>query len=234
MTEDMTPNLSVVIPAYNEQESLESTVKAVLAALPDPSRSELVLVDDGSTDETLAVARAIASSCPAAVVVVPRSTNGGMGQALASGFEAVTGDVLTWIPGDGEYDLSEVLAGLEQLADHDLVLVRRRARGQTARNVVSAIMYTLIRVLFGFNARNYCGIFVVRRSRWEGLSIRSRDVFFTLEIALRATQRGWRIGYVDAEWRPRTSGQSKVFRPSVLVKNLIELLAFRARLWLGR
>jgi glycosyltransferase involved in cell wall biosynthesis len=234
MTEDLTPRLSVVIPAYNEQESLESTVKAVLAALPDASRSELVLVDDGSTDETLAVARAIASWCPADVVVVPRATNGGMGQALASGFEAVTGDVLTWIPGDGEYDLSEVLVGLDQLADHDLVLVRRRARVQTARNVVSAIMYTLIRVLFGFNARNYCGIFVVRRPRWEELSIRSRDVFFTLEIALRATQRGWRIGYVDADWRPRTSGQSKVFRPSVLVKNLVELLTFRARLWLGR
>ena len=228
------PRLSVVIPAYNEQESLESTVKAVLAALPDPEQSELVLVDDGSTDDTLAVARSVAASCPASVVVVPRATNGGMGQALASGFERTSGEVLTWIPGDGEYDLGEVLAGLPELDGADIVLVRRRAREQAARNFVSTIMYTLIRLLFGFDARGYCGIFVVGREHWDRLDIHSRDVFFTLEVALRARQGRWRIGYVQAEWRPRTSGRSKVFRPTVLLKNLLELLEFRVRLWRGR
>lgn len=234
MPEDVRPELSVVIPAFNEQESLEGTVKAVVAALPDPTRSELVLVDDGSTDGTLEVARSLSASCPAAVVVVARPTNGGMGQALASGFEQATGEVLTWIPGDGEYSLSEVLAGLPELDRADIVLVRRRARGQTARNIVSTLMYSLIRVLFGFNARGYCGIFVVGRTRWNELAIRSRDVFFTLEVALRARQRRWELAYVEAEWRPRTSGRSKVFRPSVLVKNLVELLRCRVLLWTGR
>jgi glycosyltransferase involved in cell wall biosynthesis len=231
---DPRPLLSVVIPAFNEQESLESTIKAVVAALPDPERSQLVVVDDGSTDRTLAVAERIAGSCPAPVVVVPRATNGGMGQALASGFARTTGEVLTWIPGDGEYDLGEVLVGLPELERQDIVLVRRRARGQAARNFVSTIMYALIRLLFGFNARGYCGIFLVGRDRWEQLDIGSRDVFFTLEVALRARHRRWRIGYVVAEWRPRTSGQSKVFRPSVLVRNLVELVGFRVRLWRGR
>jgi glycosyltransferase involved in cell wall biosynthesis len=234
MPEDVRPELSVVIPAFNEQESLEGTVKAVVGALPDPTRSELVLVDDGSTDGTLEVARSLSASCPAAVVVVARPTNGGMGQALASGFERATGEVLTWIPGDGEYSLSEVLAGLPELDRADIVLVRRRARGQTARNIVSTLMYSLIRVLFGFNARGYCGIFVVGRTRWNELAIRSRDVFFTLEVALRARQRRWELAYVEAEWRPRTSGKSKVFRPSVLVKNLVELLRCRVLLWTGR
>lgn len=234
MPEAARPELSVVIPAYNEQESLEGTVKAVLSALPDPERSELVLVDDGSTDDTLEVARSLSASCPAAVVVVPRATNGGMGQALASGFEQATGEVLTWIPGDGEYSLAEVLAGLPALEQADIVLVRRRTRAQAARNIVSTVMYTLIRVLFGFNARNYCGIFVVGRGRWAELEIRSRDVFFTLEVALRARHRRWDLAYVEAEWRPRTSGRSKVFRPSVLVRNLVELLRFRVLLWAGR
>lgn len=234
MPDELTPQLSVVIPAYNEEESLEATVKAVVAALPEPARSELVLVDDGSTDGTLSVARSIAESCPAAVVVVARETNGGMGQALASGFARTTGDILTWIPGDGEYDLSEVLAGLPELEHQDIVLVRRRARGQTARNIVSTVMYTLIRLLFGFNAAGYCGIFVVPRAQWDALTIRSHDVFFTLEVALRARQRRWRIAYVVAEWRPRTSGRSKVFRPMVLVRNLVELVQFRFTLWLGR
>jgi glycosyltransferase involved in cell wall biosynthesis len=228
------PALSVVIPAYNELESLEGTVKAVVAALPDPDRSELVIVDDGSSDGTLEVARAVAEWCPAHVVVVARQHNGGMGQALADGFDRATGEVVTWIPGDGEYDLTEVLAGLAGLEDHDIVLVRRRAREQAARNFVSTIMYTLIRALFAFDAHNYCGIFVVSRQRWQELVIESRDVFFTLEVALLARHRRWRIGYVVAEWRPRTSGRSKVFRPTVLVKNLLELLGFRVRLWRSR
>ena len=233
-TEQPAPELSVIIPAYNEQESLEATVKVVIAALPDPGRSQLVIVNDGSSDQTLALARTIAASCTAAVVVVDRATNGGMGQALASGFERATGDLITWIPGDGEYELGEVLAGLTQLPHHDIVLVKRNSRGQVGRNIVSTIMYGLIRILFGFDAHGYCGIFVISRARWQELTIRSRDVFFTLEVALRARHVGWKISYVTAEWRPRRAGRSKVFRPTVLLRNLVELLRFRVVLWLGR
>ena len=231
----MTSQLSVVIPAFNEQESLEATVKAVVAALPDPARSELVIVNDGSTDQTLAVATTIAeSSTTASVVVVDRPTNGGMGQALASGFARGTGDVITWIPGDGEYDLDEVLIGLENLESSDFVLVRRNSRGQVGRNIVSSNMYALIRVLFGFHATGYCGIFIIGGARWQQLTIRSGDVFFTLEVALRARHAGWKISYVTAEWRPRRAGRSKVFRPTVMLRNVIELFRFRIALWTGR
>jgi glycosyltransferase involved in cell wall biosynthesis len=235
VTEAMQPNprLSVVIPAYNEQESLEDTVKAIVAALPEPARSQLVIVNDGSADNTLGVAQNIAKSCPATVVVVDRTTNGGMGQALASGFEAATGDVMTWIPGDGEYDLGEVLAGLDELLTADIVLVRRNSRGQVGRNIVSSIMYGLIRVLFRFDARGYCGIFLINHDRWNELTIKSSDVFFTLEVALRATDLDWKVAYIAAEWRPRRAGRSKVFRPTVMLRNLIELIRFRIALWTG-
>ena len=166
------PRLSVVIPAYNEQDSLGETVDAIIGAVPDPGRCELVIVNDGSTDKTLAVANDIAAKCAARVVVVDRPTNGGMGQALASGFERVTGEAITWIPGDGEYDLGEVLVGLDKLAGCDIVLVNRIARGQLGRNIVSTIMYGLIRVLFGFDAHGYCGIFVISNTRWQELTIR--------------------------------------------------------------
>jgi glycosyltransferase involved in cell wall biosynthesis len=232
-TTQPTPLLSVVIPAYNEQESLEDTVKAIVAALPEPARSQLVIVNDGSADNTLGVAQDIANSCSATVLVVDRTTNGGMGQALASGFEVATGDVITWIPGDGEYDLGEVLGGLDELRTTDIVLVRRNSRGQVGRNIVSSIMYGLIRVLFHFDARGYCGIFLVSHERWNELTIKSRDVFFTLEVALRATNLDWSIAYVTAEWRPRRAGRSKVFRPTVIIRNLLELLRFRIALWTG-
>jgi hypothetical protein len=66
------------------------------------------------------------------------------------------------------------------------------------------------------------------------LTIRSGDVFFTLEVALRARHAGWKISYVTAEWRPRRAGRSKVFRPTVMLRNVIELFRFRIALWTGR
>ncbi len=228
------PSLSVIVPAYNEADSLRSTINAVLAALDNPSNVELVLVNDGSTDRTQEVMEDIASSCTASVVIVDRRTNGGLGAALASGFERATGDLLTWIPGDGEYELAEVMQGASLLDDHEIVLVRRTSRGQRGRNLLSSAMYLLIRILFGFDAHGYCGIFLVRRDDWTTLTISSRDVFFTLEVAIRARQAGWRAAYHQAEWQPRRSGRSKVFNVRTVLRNVIELFAFRWRLWRHR
>jgi hypothetical protein len=154
-----------------------------------------------------------------------------MGQALASGFAEATGDILTWIPGDGEYDLGEILSGLDLLTASDIVLFRRRVRDQLGRNIVSSLMYTLIRVLFRFDARGYCGIFIIDRTRLESMSIGSRDVFFTLEVAIRASFEDWRIEFGVAEWRPRRAGRSKVFKISTVLRNAYELLRFRAVLF---
>ena len=223
-------SLSVVVPAYNEQDSIDSTVEMITHDVDDCGALEVVLVNDGSTDSTLQRMQSIAASCPARIEIVDRRTNGGLGQALSSGMSATTGDVITWIPGDGEYELSEVLAGVPMLDSFDIVLVRRIARGNLGRNLLSSSMYLLIRVLFRFDARRYCGIFVVAKERWHELRVTSADVFFTLEVALRARRNGWQIGYIEAEWRPRRAGRSKVFNVRTVVRNLGELLMFRVHL----
>jgi glycosyltransferase involved in cell wall biosynthesis len=225
--------LSVVVPAYNEQDSIDGTMQMIIDGVADRTGLQVVLVNDGSTDSTLARMQHIASESAARVDIVDRSVNGGMGQALSSGLAAAVGDVITWIPGDGEYEIGEVLAGVALLDSFDIVLVRRVARGNLGRNLLSSSMYMLIRLLFRFDARRYCGIFVVSGRRWHELRVTSADVFFTLEVALRARSNGWRIGYVEAEWRPRRAGRSKVFNVRTVVRNLGELLMFRVRLWRG-
>lgn len=224
-------SISVVVPAFNEAESLESTVKAIVAALPNPESAQIVLVNDGSSDESIDVMQRISRDCPATITIVDRPVNGGLGQALASGFEVTTGEFLTWIPGDGEYDLDEVLLGLNLLDEADIVLVRRNSRGQFGRNLLSTAMYVLIRIMFGFDANGYCGIFVISRQRWEQLPVSSRDVFFTLEVALRSRHARWKQAYVVAEWRPRRAGRSKVFNVRTILRNVGELFVFRWTLW---
>lgn len=230
-TDDTQPQLSVIVPAFNEAELIATTFEAIIRSLPDPERSEIVLVDDGSTDDTASIMRGLGGGSPSSVVVVQRDSNGGMGQALASGFDAATGRTLTWIPGDGEYDIGEIIGGLTALESSDIVLVRRTTRHQASRNFVSAVMYALIRILFGFDARGFCGIFIVDTDRWRSLGVGSRDVFFTLETAIRAAHQNWRISYTDAEWLPRRAGRSKVFKLSTVLRNVGELLSFRWTLW---
>ena len=231
MNSPLPPALSVIVPSFNEAELVESTFNSIVESFEDPNRCEIVLVDDGSTDDTASIMRRLASSATTSVIIVERETNGGMGQALASGLDAATGSVVTWIPGDGEYDIAEVLLGLGNLDSSDIVLVRRNARNQASRNFVSLVMYGLIRVLFRFDARGYCGIFIVGTERWRSLNVKSSDVFFTLETAIMASHRGWRISYLTAEWRPRRAGRSKVFNLSTVLRNLAELLRFRWTLW---
>jgi glycosyltransferase involved in cell wall biosynthesis len=234
MTPRLQPALSVIVPSFNEAELIEETFNTIVAALNEPSRCEIVLVDDGSTDATASIMRSLESRSGVSVTVVEREYNGGMGQALASGFEAATGRLLTWIPGDGEYDIGEILVGLRGLETDDIVLVRRSTRNQASRNFVSSVMYGLIRVLFRFDARGYCGIFIVPSDRWRSLGVQSRDVFFTLETAIRAAHGRWRIGYVNAEWHPRRAGRSKVFKLSTVLRNVGELFSFRWALWMER
>lgn len=231
MSAAVRPDLTVIIPAFNEEKLIEATFRTIVDSLDDPARCEIVLVDDGSADSTGAIMKRLASSASTSVTVVERDTNGGMGQALASGFAVARGSILTWIPGDGEYDIGEVLAGLGALESNDIVLVRRTTRNQSGRNAVSTVMYALIRTLFRFDANGYCGIFLISRERWESMTIGSRDVFFTLEVAIRAAHRRWRIGEVTAEWRPRRAGRSKVFKPSTVLRNVAELFKFRWVLW---
>ena len=228
------PTLSVVVPAFNEEQSIATTVAEIISCLDDPARTELVLVDDGSSDRTLAIMREQVGRRLTTIVVVARATNGGMGEALRTGFANSTGEVLTWIPGDGEYSLDDVLSSLPLLKDHDIVLVRRVSRDQTTRNLLSSAMYLLMRSMFRFDARDYCGIFLVSRSRFAELAVGSRDVFFTIEVALRARRRNWAIAYATAEWTPRRLGRSKVFNIRTIVRNLVELLRFRWSLLRGR
>jgi glycosyltransferase involved in cell wall biosynthesis len=220
----------VVIPAFNEEELIERVAMEMLQVLRRRNLPsfEVVLVDDGSRDGTRAKMEALEAR-HAEVRVAVHETNRGLGAALGTGFRACRGEVVTWVPGDGQFDPKEVLDGLKALDDHDIVLVFRIGRSAASRSVISFCAWTLMRVLFGFDATDFSGIFLIRRALLEEMAPRAEEVFFNLELALRCRQKKKRLGKIMAGLRPREAGYSKVANTRTIIRNTLALLLFRLR-----
>jgi len=116
--------ISVILPAKNEAEGLRRTLPALAAVLPE---AEIIVVDDGSTDETAEVAR----SAGARVLSSPYSM--GNGAAIKRGARAATGEVLVFMDADGQHDPAHIPRLLERLeAGYDMVVGARDGDGQAS------------------------------------------------------------------------------------------------------
>jgi glycosyltransferase involved in cell wall biosynthesis len=151
----MTPRkLSVVIPCFNEERSLETIVQRALAADRCGLTLEVVIVDDGSVDRSAEVMRSLASNHPEVVLVV-HDVNQGKGAALRTGFNTATGDILLVQDADLEYDPAEYPRLLKPILDGraDVVFGSRFRGGEETRVLyfwhrVANLLLTLVSNMF--------------------------------------------------------------------------------------
>lgn len=133
----MNPELSIVVPAYNEEESLPVLVGEVRAALAGRA-AEILLVDDGSTDRTTAVALALAAKDPA-LRVLRMTRNSGQSAALAAGWRAARGAVVVTLDADLQNDPAEIPRLLAKLDEGwDVVSGVRQNRQDTWVRLLSS------------------------------------------------------------------------------------------------
>ena len=198
----MTGVPEIVLPCLDEEDALP----AVLASLP-PGWPVLV-VDNGSTDATAAVARAAG----ARVVVEPRR---GYGAAVHAGLLASRSELVAFLDGDGSID-PEVLPGMAAaVADGtaDLAVGRRvpQARGVWPwhARVGNAVVAALLRRR-GVPVHDLAPVRVARRDALLDLGIADRAFGYPLELLLRAAAAGWRIEETPVAYGPRAGGRSKV------------------------
>jgi len=230
--------VSLVIPAHNEAANLPRVLpaaRAVLVALAD--EFEIVLVDDGSTDQTVAVARSEMGQDGARLRVVSHARKSGYGITVADGLRAARGQWVAFMDGDGQFDPMDLGRLAERAADADLITGWRQRRADPwHRSVVSHTFNLLVRLLYGISYRDVdCGFKLMRRQVLDAASpLLARSALLNTEIYFKAQRSGLRVAQVGLTHHPRLAGVRSGGRLRPILRAVGELVRLRlelARSW---
>lgn len=219
--------LSLVIPALNEADVIATAVEEAVAALGELfGEYEILVVDDGSTDDTPVIVERLAAAFPT-VRLLRHERNRGYGAALRTGFEGANFDRVAFTDADCQFDLGD-LAKMVPLADEFPIVAGWRVdrKDPWRRRFLSKGYNLLARTFLGTRVRDCdCALKVFRRAALANLLPKSRGFFVNTEMLTRARQLGYDVTEVPVTHRPRLGGESKVSLREV-PKTLRTLLSF--------
>ena len=224
------PHVSVVVPVYNEQDNIEPLYREivpVMESLGDPF--ELVMVDDGSTDDSRPRLRALRAA-DARVRVVALARNAGQTAAMAAGFGAARGGIVVTLDADLQNDPRDIPLLLQSLEHHDAAVGWRGDRHDTwVRRVSSRIANSVRNALSDDDIIDTgCSLKAYRRAALARVSLYNGMHRF-LPTLLR--MEGFDVCQVKVGHRPRLSGRSKYNIRNRLLPSFLDLLAVR---WMKR
>ena len=215
--------ISVVIPVYNEAESVLELVTSLVSVLgPGPAPYEILFVDDGSTDGTFDAIAGARATDPA-VRAVRFRRNYGKSAALAAGFREARGDLIVTIDGDLQDDPREIPALIEKLDEgYDLVSGWKMKRRDPWTKTWPSRFYNLVtRRISGLDLHDFnCGLKVYRREVTESIAVYGDLHRYLPALAHWA---GFRVAEIPVRHHPRRHGVSK-FGHARFLNGLLDLL----------
>jgi len=224
--------LSVVLPAHNEEGSVEKVVSQVHGVLEDLGIDyEIILVDDGSTDRTGELGIALKARIPK-FRLVQHAPNRGYGGALKAGFHAAKKEWISFFPADGQFEFGEIRLLIGQTKEADIVSGYRADRKDVLIRRINAMAWkALVRLLFGRLCRDIdCGFKLFRRRILADLRLEGDGASIDTELLAGAKALGYRIGEEEVTHLPRTAGKATGADLKVILKALRDLPRFRMRL----
>jgi len=221
--------LSIFFPTYNEEANIEETITRTVRVVeesPYVGNYEILIINDGSRDGTLAVAQRLAQTYPK-VLVINHPKNLGYGAALRSGIMAARMDYVFFTDADLQFDIIELQNLLVHVPENSVVLGYRAPRRDPALRLLNAWGWnTLNRLLFGLHVRDIdCAFKLFKREEIQSLRLQSKGAMLSAEALIRLSRKGVMFKEVPVSHLPRVAGSATGAKPSVIVRALGEMVS---------
>jgi glycosyltransferase involved in cell wall biosynthesis len=220
-------SVSAFFPCYNDEHSISTMVRAARGALVgNVEQFEIIVVDDGSTDDSLAVLESLGDEIPE-LLIVRHDVNRGYGGALISGFAAATLEWVFYTDGDAQYDASELVRCIEAVRpDTDVVQGWKIERGDPwYRKVIGRLYHHTVRLLFSLHVRDTdCDFRLMRSTLLDRIELTSTSGVICVEMMRKFEQAEARFVEVGVSHRARPHGRSQFFRLPAIARSARQLL----------
>src|SRR5262249_44723767 len=224
-------SLSVVFPAFNEEANIRAVVEDAYRTIPKLAPIfEIIVVNDGSKDRTGEVCDRLTEEL-SNLRVVHHSRNRGYGAALKSGINLARYDLIFFTDGDGQFDLKEVAALLEQADTCDIVAGYRARRQDPPHRLLFAWGWNiLVRLVLGVRIHDIdCAFKVFNRRVFDRVQINSVGAMVNTEIFAQVSRFGMTVKEVRVSHFPRRHGKPTGGNIAVIIKAFRELIKIRRK-----
>lgn len=220
-------SISIVIPAFNEKDTIENVAQEATKALKDLKIDyEIVLIDDGSTDGTFEIIDKLARNKK--VRVIHHKQNKGFTGAMRTAFGSAKKHLVFLAPADGQFDFDQLESFVESIRGYDVAIAYRVKNEESfLRKFNSKIFHFLCRTLFNINFREISTVSMWRRRVLQSIEIDSDDASAMMlpELIYKAMQKRYRFIEVPIHWRLRRGGEAKGAGLITIIKTLTGMYA---------
>lgn len=231
-THTKTVSISVFFPCYNEQDNVARTTEQAIAVLEKLDADfEIIIVNDGSSDDTAAIADEIANK-DHRVKAKHHPTNLGYGAALQTGFKTAAKELVFYTDGDGQFDINEMPPLLPLMQQYDIVSCYRINRQDNIIRKTNAWFWTkLVCFVFRMKIRDIdCAFKLFKREIFDNIEMSSTGALIDTEILARAIGKGYKTTQKGVHHYPRTAGEQTGAKLSVILKAFKELFKLRSKI----
>lgn len=232
-----TPELSIVAPVYNEAEGIEQVVQYWLKVLQENGAdAEIVLANDGSTDQTLEILENLSQKIPL-LKVASYTPNRGYGYALKTAIRASKGQWVITLDSDGQFDLADFPSLLKLQNEKQLDFVtgyRMKKKDNLFRVIADRSLNLIVRTMFSVSLRDTnCAMKLIRGELARTLNIEAKGYPTPTEITIKLVTIGAKTGETGVHHLERLQGQSKLkfFRTSISFFRFLFYLRKKVRLY---